>query len=151
HGPAQILVTVYQAPDAPAEAAPRLQVLRLSTEPLAQPGAQPDTSPEVVSAPQPAARPAGRSPGRAAAPAPAAMGELVAHVQRTGDVGAGIGEWLGVRGSKLWIEGFRITPRGPLPAAVAECLEYQAVLGRDWLSPWVEGGAYCGSSYSALC
>ncbi|MGH7042657.1 MAG: hypothetical protein ACREFY_11065, partial [Acetobacteraceae bacterium] len=131
HGPAQILVTVYQAPDAPAEAAPRLQVLRLSTEPLAQPG----TSPAVVSAPQPAARPAGRSPGRATVPAPAAVAELVAHVQRTGDVGAGIGEWLGVRGSKLWIEGFSITPRGPLPAAVAECLEYQAVLGRDWLSP----------------
>ena len=132
-GPAQILVTVYQAPDAPAEAAPRLQVLRLSAELPAQP----------------AARPAARPPGQVAAATPTEV-EMVAHVQRTGDVGAHIGEWLGTRGSKLWIEGFSIAPRGPLPAAVAECLEYQAVLGRDWLSPWVEGGAYCGSRGMAL-
>lgn len=129
-GPAQILVTVYQAPDAPAGLAPRLQVLRLSAEPAAQP----------------TVRPAGPAPARAAAAAP----EMVAHVQRTGDVGAQIGEWLGVRGSKLWIEGFGISPQAGLPAAAAECLEYQAVLGRDWLSPWVEGGAYCGSRGMAL-
>ena len=32
-GPAQVLVTVYQAPGSPAEAAPRLQVMRLTAEP----------------------------------------------------------------------------------------------------------------------
>jgi hypothetical protein len=29
-------------------------------------------------------------------------------------------------------------------------LEYQAVLGRDWLSPWVEGGQFCGSRGMSL-
>ncbi|MBW4090625.1 MAG: hypothetical protein HIU82_05890 [Proteobacteria bacterium] len=136
-GPAQIMVTVYQAPDAPAEAAPRLQVLRLSAEPAA-------------AAPGPVApRAAVRAPAAPAAAVPADI-EMVAHVQRTGDVGARIGDWLGTRGSKLWIEGFSIAPRGSLPAAAAESLEYQAVLGRDWLSPWVEGGAYCGSRGMAL-
>ncbi len=140
-GPAQIMVTVYQAPNASAEAAPRLQVLRLSAEPPALPTA--------ASASPVAARPAARPSGQPAAAVPADV-EMIAHVQRTGDVGARIGEWLGTRGSKLWIEGFSIAPRGPLPAAVAECLEYQAVLGRDWLSPWVDGGAYCGSRGMAL-
>ncbi len=141
-GPAQIMVTVYQAPNAPAEAAPRLQVLRLSAEPPAQPAA-------AAAAPAAVRPAAARPPGQPVAAPPADV-EMVAHVQRTGDVGARIGEWLGARGSKLWIEGFSIAPRGPLPAAVAECLEYQAVLGRDWLSPWVEGGAYCGSRGMAL-
>jgi hypothetical protein len=29
-------------------------------------------------------------------------------------------------------------------------LEYQAVLGRGWLSPWIEGGKFCGSRGMAL-
>ncbi len=119
-GPAQVLVTIYQAPDAPPAAAPRLQVLRLSAELAA------DAVP--VAAPAPA-RPSG---------------PVLAHVQRTGDVGAGFGEWVGVRGSKLWIEGFGIAP------AEGAVLEYQAVLGKNWLSPWVEAGAFCGSRGMAL-
>lgn len=116
-GPAQVLVTIYQAPDAAPAAAPRLQVLRLSAD-----------------------------PAEAAAPvaAPAAAPEILAHIQRTGDVGAALGEWMGVRGSKLWIEGFSVTP------ADGAVLEYQAVLGRGWLSPWVEAGAFCGSRGMAL-
>ncbi|MDE2582445.1 MAG: hypothetical protein KGL52_12495 [Rhodospirillales bacterium] len=129
-GPAQILVTIYQAPDAHAEQAPRLQVLRLSGDPTVRPAAP---------------RPPG---GRVSAPE--ASAELVAHVQSTGDVGARMGEWLGVRGSKLCIEGFSIAPGAGLPASVEECLEYQAVLGRDWLSPWVAGGGFCGSRGMAL-
>ena len=31
-----------------------------------------------------------------------------------------------------------------------EDIEYQAVLGRGWLSPWVEGGKFCGSRGMAL-
>ncbi len=125
-GPAQVLVTVYQAPGAGADAAPRLQVLRLSAE-------------------VPAA------PPRPSAAAPAADADLVAHIQRTGDVGAKLGEWMGVRGSRLWIEGFAIAPTvtiAGLPAA--EAIEYQGLLGRDWLSPWVDGGKFCGSRGMAL-
>jgi Clostridial hydrophobic W len=123
-GPAHVLVTIYQAPGAPPESAPQLQVTRLSGEPVA-----------AV---------AGPAPALAAVPVDA---EVVAHVQRTGDVGGALGEWVGVRGSKLWIEGFGITPRDEIASTD---IEYQAVLGRGWLSPWVEGGKFCGSRGMAL-
>ena len=51
--------------------------------------------------------------------------------------------------ASLWIEGFALSPRHPdiTPADI----EYQAVLGRaGWLSPWAEGGQYCGSRGMAL-
>ena len=71
----------------------------------------------------------------------------MAHVQRTGDMPGKIGEWVGTRGSRQWIEGFSLTPRdGIKPADI----EYQAVLGRGWLSPWIEGGKFCGSRGMAL-
>ena len=136
NGPAQILVTIYQSPTA-KDGAPNLQVLRL-LEPAS--GA-------------PAAAPA--APGRAHAAAPAAPAartttkvmEMVAHIQERGDVGTMLGEWLGERGSKKWIEGFGISPIHEITPAD---LEYQAVLGRGWLSPWVEGGQFCGSRGMAL-
>jgi hypothetical protein len=127
-GPAQVLVTVYQAPGASPDSAPRLQVMRLGAEPAAAPPAS-----------------AARS-GQATALS-AEEADVVAHVQRTGDVPAKFGEWVGTRGSQLWIEGFGLTPRdGIKPADV----EYQAVLGRGWLSPWIEGGKFCGSRGMAL-
>ncbi len=129
-GPAQVLVTVYQNPGAAPDAAPRVQVLRLSAEPTA--AAAPVGAPPV----QPV-----RAPVQESEP------ELVAHVQRTGDVGGSFGEWIGVRGSQLWIEGFGISPRSEI--APGE-IEYQAVLGRGWLSPWVSGGKFCGSRGMAL-
>jgi hypothetical protein len=124
-GPAQVLVTVYQSPAQSADMAPRLQVLRLSQDPVA------------------AAAPA-RPNGAAVAPDSVA---IVAHVQRVGDVGAQMGDWLGERGSKLWIEGFSVMP----PEGIAPGdIEYQAVLGRGWNSPWMEGGKFCGSRGMAL-
>ena len=57
------------------------------------------------------------------------------------------GEWVGERGSKRWIEGFALAP---LPGISPHDLEYQAVLGRNWLSPWVESGKFCGSRGMAL-
>jgi hypothetical protein len=125
-GPAQVLVTVYQAPSAPPESAPRLQVMRLGADPGA------DT----------------RLPGRAAGPAaPPADSDIVVHVQGVGDRSGKIGDWAGTRGSRQWIEGFSITPRDGLKP---EDIEYQAVLGRGWLSPWIEGGKFCGSRGMAL-
>ena len=58
-----------------------------------------------------------------------------------------IGEWAGTRGSRQWIEGFSLTPRDGIKPPD---LEYQAVLGRGWLSPWIEGGKFCGSRGMAL-
>lgn len=120
---AQLLVTVYQN-IASADPAPRLQVIRLGEDATATPQRLP---------PQPVA--------------PRSMPEVVAHQQVKGDVGAMLGEWIGDRGSKRWIEGFMIIPReGLTPADI----EYQAVLGRGWLSPWSEGGSLCGSRGMAL-
>ena len=133
-GPAPVLVTGSQAP-AGAQAPPRLQVMRLTEDPQA-----------AERAPLPASRPA------EAAQAPATPGsggpvEVVAHVYGRGDVGGRLGDWIGDRGSKRWIEGFAIaTP----PGLEAGDIEYQAVLGRDWVSPWAEGGQFCGSRGMSL-
>jgi hypothetical protein len=123
-GPAQILVTIYQGGRQSADTAPRLQVLRLNG----------DVAPPV---PQPAVAP----------PAPPEETDIIAHVQRTGDVGCKIGDWIGTRGSQLWMEGFGVAPN---PGIDAEDIEYQGVLGRGWLSPWVQGGKFCGSRGMAL-
>lgn len=130
NGPAQVLVTVYQAPQAPPEAAPRLQVMRLGAESNAD--AQPPASGAVAPAPEEVA------PEEA---------DIVVHVQRVGDVRARIGEWAGARGSRQWIEGFGLTPGQGIDQSN---VEYQAVLGRGWLSPWIEGGKFCGSRGMAL-
>ena len=133
--PSQMLVTIYQAPNSTIEA-PKLQVLRLSEAgPTRQVPAQ-----AAIAAP---------APGQAAAalqPSGAKL-EVAAHVQRRGDLLTRLGEWMGERGSQSWIEGFAISPaRFVEPADI----EYQAVLGKGWLSPWSEGGSYCGSRGMAL-
>ncbi len=147
-GSAQILVTIYQ--NKGMDAAPRLQVLRLSAEPDAQ------TAPEVPATASPARSapaqtgPAQAAPVQAGAPArstASANPEVMAHVQRMGDVGCRLGDWLGVKGSRQWVEGFGLAPAGGI---ALEDIEYQAVLGRNWLSPWVEGGKFCGSRGMAL-
>ena len=139
-GPAQVLVTVYQAPNT-QDGAPNLQVLRLLDAPsaTAQLAAQsaPRTGAAMAAAPQAAAAPSGK---------PALM-EIVAHIQSMGDVGGMLGAWLGERGSGRWIEGYAIAPTKHVTAAD---IEYQAVLGRGWSSPWVEGGQFCGSRGMAL-
>ena len=122
-GPAQVLVTIYQSSTAEAGSAPNLQVVRL-LESTGRPAAP---APDVQAAPQ--------------------VIELLAHVQGQGDVGGRLGTWIGERGSRRWVEGFAIAPSGGIPA---DDIEYQAVLGRGWMSPWVEGGQFCGSRGMAL-
>ena len=116
-GPAQVLVTVYQARDARQDA-PKIQVLRLSG-----------------------------APAQAAPPEPAVPMEVAAHIYGLGDVTGRLGEWMGEPGSKRWIEGFALQPASGVPASD---IEYQAVLGRGWLSPWAEGGQFCGSRGMSL-
>ncbi len=120
-GPAQVLVTIYQSPNGP-DAAPKLQVRQLI---------------------------GGEAPQRAEAVVPQKPEEMdvMAHIQAHGDVGAKFGDWLGQPGGANWIEGFAIAaPEGIAPGDFS----YQAVLGRGWLSPWVEAGQYCGSRGMAL-
>jgi hypothetical protein len=141
---AQILVTIYQHKG--KDAAPRLQVLRLAGEPGASaPEAPVGTSGDLAASGGKAPKSA---PPQVAAPRPAApQPEVMAHVQLAGDVGCMFGEWLGTKGSGHWVEGFGMAP---LKGLAAEDVEYQAVLGRDWLSPWVESGKFCGSRGMAL-
>jgi len=178
-GPAQILVTIYQAPNSTAEA-PRLQVLRLTDSanlpagtqppamapsapvpmpglPLAPAAAAPAPAPVRPPPPVAAAKPAAPPPMPAApqntpsgVPVPgeaAKTAEMIAHIQGRGDVLAKLGEWMGEPGSQRWVEGFALAPRGKLGP---NDIEYQAVLGRGWLSPWAEGGQYCGSRGMSL-
>lgn len=132
-GSGQILVTIYQ--EKGRDAAPRLQVLRLNGEQ--------EMSAAVAAAPGAAASRPSAEPAAEQGPKP----EVMAHIQRTGDVGCMLGEWLGQKGSRAWIEGFGIAPTADI---ALEDIEYQAVLGRNWLSPWVEGGKFCGSRGMAL-
>jgi hypothetical protein len=121
-GPAQLLVTIYQQPNQP-DAAPKLQVRQLLGV---------ETNPALAPAP---------------AGPPREKVDVMAHIQTRGDVGVKFGHWLGEQGSQNWIEGFAIA--APEGTEVAD-LAYQAVLGRGWLSPWVEAGQYCGSRGMAL-
>ncbi len=103
-GPAQILVTIYQQPGAQHEA-PRLQLVRLGDQ----------TAPAAaVAVPQPA--PAVAAPPAAAAPPSAGANLVAAHVQSRGDISVPVGEWIGDRGSKRWIEGFGIAPHEGIAA-----------------------------------
>jgi hypothetical protein len=96
----------------------------------------------IASAPAPAANTAPPAP----APVPEAV-DVIEHIQSRGDVGTKFGEWLGEKGSQNWVEGFSVNaPEGIAPSDFT----YQAVLGRGWLSPWVEAGQYCGSRGMAL-
>jgi hypothetical protein len=134
-GPAQVMVTIYQAPDLP-DGAPSVQVLRLTEQAAAA------LPPPTAGGPAPMQ--AAAAQGQAGA---AKMMDMVAHIQSRGDVGAVLGEWLGEKGSQRWIEGFAVAPTQDIQPTD---IEYQAVLGRGWLSPWVEGGQFCGSRGMAL-
>jgi len=133
-GPAQVMVTIYQDPAVQSDS-PRLQVVQ-----LAGAAAAPAAAPVAVGSPAAVKAPA-------APPAPGGKAEIAAHIQRRGDVLARIGEWMGVPESQAWIEGFGIAPESGVPV---QDIEYQAVLGKGWLSPWAEGGQYCGSRGMAL-
>ena len=131
-GPAQVLVTIYQAAGGAVENAPKLRVLRLSE--AAPEGAKTAASPAVTGLRRPVM-------------VLTEPHDIVAHVQKSGDIGRAFGEWVGTPGSQVAIEGFSVTaPKDLEPGD----LTYQAVLGRGWMSPWSEAGQFCGSRGMAL-
>jgi hypothetical protein len=151
-GPAQVLVTIYQAPNTKTEA-PKLQILKLAegTTPGPRAAGAPAAAaaPAPASPPKPAAAPAApqNTPAGGATRAAPAGTEITAHVQVSGDIAARLGDWIGTPGSKHWVEGFAIAPQELIQPGD---IEYQAVLGRGWLSPWAEGGQFCGSRGMSL-
>ncbi|POF62073.1 hypothetical protein [Novacetimonas maltaceti] len=142
--PTWIMVTTYHDP-AHDDVRPNLQVARLYA-PVAKPAATPAFPAPATTMKQAAARAPSPVPGTAD-PAAGHESGIIAHIQRRGDVQVACDAWMGTIGSKAWIEGFAILPAPPV---APEQIEYQAVLGQGWFSPWVTGGTYCGSRGMAL-
>ena len=114
-GNANVLLTSYKHTDRP-NATLSLQVSRIDDTPVVGSGpvapvpVQP-VAPQAVAAPQPAAyQPAAYQPVAAPVAAPAPRTEILAHVQRQGDMRFADSNWAGCVGQKLWIEAFSITP-----------------------------------------
>lgn len=147
-GGAEVLVTLYWNLSDGGASPPPLRLIRLNPE-----GAIPGSGDTVGGAAFGA--PTGIMPGASARDAipglsggmPPSRAEIVAHIEGLGDVDGKVGDWVGMRGSGRAIEGFSLTPRQGL---TPDEFEIRAVLGRDWLSPWLPGGSFCGSRGLAL-
>jgi len=125
-GGAEVLVTLYWSAVEPTASIPALKLMRVNSDGTAAPSA--------VAIPE---NPAPASPAA----------EIVAHIEGLGDVDGKLGDWVGTRGSGRAIEGFSLNPRNGTPSTD---FAVRAVLGRDWLSPWLPGGSFCGSRGLAL-
>jgi hypothetical protein len=119
-GGAEILLTSYWSATDPAASPPALKLMRLNPE---------------------SAEATGCTPHNVKSP------EIVAHIEGVGDVEGKLGDWVGTRGSGRSIEGFSLTPGSGI---ATDDFDIRAVLGRDWLSPWLPGGSFCGSRGLAL-
>lgn len=144
-GPGLILVTVYQNPSS-QHAAPKLQVVRLNDAPaIASIG-----SDAQVAALKEQAVVSEKVKANAVKQTTEDLKDdisIFAHVQRLGDITVKAGEWIGVPDSKAWVEGFGLNIHNYIKP---EDIEYQAVLGKGWMSPWYKGNQFCGSRGMAL-
>jgi GT2 family glycosyltransferase len=68
--------------------------------------------------------------------------QITAHVQNRGDVPFVGPGWAGCVGERLWIEAFSINP---LEGFLPEEIEYKALTGTGFETPWVPGGTMCGT------
>jgi len=139
-GGAEVLVTLYWNTSDAAAMSPPLRLVRLNPDgAIAGPA---DTLGGATSG----------GIGREGIPGltgglPISRAEVVAHIEGVGDVDGKVGDWVGMRGSGRAIEGFSLTPRQGI---TPDEFEIRALLGRDWLSPWLTGGSFCGSRGLAL-
>ena len=67
---------------------------------------------------------------------------ILAHLQDVGDVQGRNDEWICRQDNSSPIEGFSLGDAGPIEPAN---IEYQGIMGRDWLTPWFKAGSFCGS------
>jgi len=134
-----VLITLYWPAASGPGGGPNLQITRMAAEP------EPPRAPAPAagfSSPQPAQQmPAQQMPAQAPM-ARTQDPEIIAHVEDRGDVGGRIGDWVGMRGGGLAIQGFSLTPRLGL---APQDLEYRALIAPERLSPWLPGGHFCGS------
>jgi hypothetical protein len=124
-GTIAVLLTIYKLTGA---SPPRLRVTALQPGPAATP------------------RPSGPSP-KPDPVLPSLPIVVTVHVSGHGDLTATGGMWAGSPDAATPIEGLAIEPLAPLDSGL---LEYQAIMGQDWVSPWMRGGEFCGSRQLAL-
>ncbi|MBN8874592.1 MAG: hypothetical protein J0H67_17275 [Rhodospirillales bacterium] len=114
------------------------------------------TPPQVVTGftPQPAAAPSPAPPpnvvlhsGEETPATPLSDASLVAHIRNRGDVRVRMTDWIGLPGSRLWIEGFGL---GLPPGWSAEDVEYQGVVARTGTTPWTSSPHFCGTRGETL-
>lgn len=144
-GPGLILVTVYQNPSS-QHPSPKLQVVRLNDAPAI---ATTGSDAQFAALKQQADN---AQQSQTNAPQKAAVEQqndisVSAHVQRMGDVTVRSGDWIGVPDSKTWVEGIQLNIKNHIQP---DDIEYQAVLGKGWMSPWYKGNQFCGSRGMAL-
>jgi hypothetical protein len=120
-GKASVLVTVYKVGGSTAKAELRVRLVQ-------PPQGIPQSAPETTAL-------------------PSKKLTVHAHIDRVGDVAVAGGHWAGQPGSGTMLEGFSIVAGEDLGA---DDLEYQGVLGADWNTPWMHGGALCGSRATGL-
>jgi hypothetical protein len=73
--------------------------------------------------------------------------DIVAHIRGRGDVRFLDTPWVGRLGPGLWIEGFMISPHGPL---VGMAIEYKGLTASGAETPWIGSGMLCGSQGSGI-
>ncbi|MBK4722816.1 glycosyltransferase [Azospirillum sp. YIM DDC1] len=139
-GPATVVLSSYKHVDRP-NALLSLQFARIDDTP----GTQQAAAPVPVSAPVQGApiqsAPIQSAPVQAP-PAVRPRAEILAHIQRQGDLRFPDSNWAGAVGQRLWIEAFSITP---VEGIAPEDLEYKGLTANGWETPWISGGGMCGS------
>lgn len=136
-GQAGVVLTIYKASD--GMPSPQVRIRYLGAE-----GATPNLATGAPS-PSPAELPV-TGPVTDAVPFAVPLSQLV-HARGIGDIKTIGTNWAGRPGSNAPVEGFAIMPIGAIDA---DCLEYQAVLGNNWNTPWFSSGEFCGSRGLAL-
>jgi hypothetical protein len=137
-GKAGVMLTIYRTA---GTAAPELRVRYV--EDGLKPNDLPDDEQRAESA-------TSATPAAAAAPLVATDAfEVLVHAQERGDLRAPAGAWAGKPGGGLPLEGFAIFASAETGLEPAD-LEYQAVLGEGWNTPWFTAGEFCGSRGLAL-
>jgi len=131
-GQAGLLLTIYRATDGMAAPEIRFRTVHPLTPPQAA----------LKAAAATASQAADRAERAEDAGDPGMKLNILAHVSAVGDVRGQQAQWLGAPDTGKPIEGFSISP----PALRdAKGLEYQAILGNNWNTPWFAAGEYCGS------
>jgi len=153
-GAARVILTTYKT--APGTPAPEIRITNVMQGSLEPATALPQPSPAKTPAPRQAAprnAPPDSPPVRVPAPGERALRIAVQAITGTANQ-AFAGEWTNHQlddrssgwtgGPAASLEGFTVTLADGDETETGS-LEYQAIMGRDWDTPWFRSGVFCGS------